>query len=107
LLVFTPQLAQAKRTGLSESAAGERYVREFDAKWLRAVRQPARRSWAAKLSPLRISPTVSTWSGRCGRPDYQGCHCAPRVAVHVPIVPLALTMMSPEYLRKKLFELLF
>ena len=36
LLVFAPQLAQAKRVGLREyGALAERYVREFDSKWLR------------------------------------------------------------------------
>ena len=36
LLVFAPQLAQAKRQGLREyGTLAERYVREFDAKWLR------------------------------------------------------------------------
>ena len=36
LLVFAPQLAQAKRTGNREyGTLAQRYVREFDAKWLR------------------------------------------------------------------------
>jgi hypothetical protein len=36
LLLFAPQLAQAKRTGNREyGTLAERYVREFDAKWLR------------------------------------------------------------------------
>ncbi len=36
LLVFAPQLAQAKRTGTREDGTlAQRYVREFDAKWLR------------------------------------------------------------------------
>jgi hypothetical protein len=36
LLVFAPQLAQAKRLGLREyGTLAERYVREFDAKWQR------------------------------------------------------------------------
>jgi hypothetical protein len=36
LLMFAPQLAQVKRTGLREyGTLAERYVREFDAKWLR------------------------------------------------------------------------
>jgi hypothetical protein len=36
LLVFAPQLTQAKRKGLREyGTLAERYVREFDAKWLR------------------------------------------------------------------------
>jgi hypothetical protein len=35
LLVFAPQLAQAKRKGMREyGTLAERYVREFDAKWL-------------------------------------------------------------------------
>jgi hypothetical protein len=36
LLVFAPQLAEAKRTGLREyGTLAERYVCEFDFKWLR------------------------------------------------------------------------
>jgi hypothetical protein len=36
LLVFSPQLARAKRTGLNEyGTLAERYVRGFDGKWLR------------------------------------------------------------------------
>jgi hypothetical protein len=36
LLVFAPQLSRAKRTGLREyGTLAERYVREFDTKWLR------------------------------------------------------------------------
>jgi len=36
LLLFTPQLAAAKRTGKREyGTLAERYIREFDAKWLR------------------------------------------------------------------------
>jgi hypothetical protein len=36
LLVFAPRIAQAKRTGLLEyGALAQRYVREFDVKWLR------------------------------------------------------------------------
>lgn len=37
LLVFAPQLANAKRQGLSEyGTLAERYVRDFDCKWLRS-----------------------------------------------------------------------
>jgi len=36
LVVFAPQLAQAKRTGNREyGTLAQRYVRKFDAKWLR------------------------------------------------------------------------
>ena len=41
LLVFAPQLAQAKRLGEREyGKLAERYVREFDAKWLRGGAPP-------------------------------------------------------------------
>ncbi len=39
LLVFVPQLAQAKRTGLREyGTLAETYVRDFDKKWLRGAK---------------------------------------------------------------------
>jgi hypothetical protein len=41
LLVFAPQLAQTKRTGLREyETLAEQYVREFDTKWLRGGSPP-------------------------------------------------------------------
>jgi hypothetical protein len=41
LLVFAPRLARTKRTGLSEyGALAQRYVREFDQKWLRGGAPP-------------------------------------------------------------------
>ena len=60
LLVFAPQLAQAKRTGNREyGTLAERYVREFDAKWLLA-RLPTSHWWvAATSSPSPIWPIVS------------------------------------------------
>jgi hypothetical protein len=40
LLVFAPQLAQTKRTGLREyGTLAETYVRDFDTKWLRGARR--------------------------------------------------------------------
>jgi hypothetical protein len=44
LLVFAPQLAAVKRTGLREyGTLAERYVRAFDAKWLRGGAPPTSR----------------------------------------------------------------
>ena len=41
LLVFSPQLAAAKRAGLREyGTLAQRYVREFDRKWLRGGAPP-------------------------------------------------------------------
>ena len=51
LLVFTPELAQAKRRGLrGYGTLAERYVREFDANGCGAVRLPMSRSWAVPTS---------------------------------------------------------
>ena len=67
LLVFAPQLAQAKRTGNREyGTLAERYVREFDAKWLRGGAPPTSRWWgAATSSPSPIWAIASRSCGRC------------------------------------------
>jgi hypothetical protein len=67
LLVFAPQLAQAKRTGIREyGALAERYVREFDTKWLRGG-APAGEPLvgSADISRSPIWPIASRWCGRC------------------------------------------
>ncbi|WP_042270587.1 hypothetical protein [Paraburkholderia heleia] len=110
LLVFAPQLAQAKRTGLSEyGALAQRYVREFDAKWLRDG-APAGEALVGSgdiqsladlansfdvVRTMRIAPVTKDAVVRLA------------AAVLVPIVPLALTMMSLEDLLKRLFGLVF
>jgi hypothetical protein len=110
LLLFTPQLAQAKRTGTREygTFAG-RYVREFDAKWLRGgapVGEPLVGSADIQsladlgnsyelVRSMRIAPVTRDALVQLGG------------AVLVPIVPLALTMMPAEELLKRLFGLLF
>jgi hypothetical protein len=51
LLVFTPRLARTKRMGLAEyGGLAQRYVREFDQKWLRGGAPPTNRWWAARTS---------------------------------------------------------
>ena len=67
LLLFSPQLAQAKRTGNREyGALAARYVREFDAKWVRGGHPPMSGWWgAATFNPLLISPIVSRSCARC------------------------------------------
>ena len=70
LLVFAPQLAEAKRVGLREyGTLAERYVRDFDAKWLRggaAARPPMSHWWAAPTSsPWPTWATATRWCGPC------------------------------------------
>lgn len=110
LLAFAPQLAKAKRTGLSEfGSLAERYTREFDAKWLKSgSRSDEPLVGSADIQSLadlansfdvvrtmRIAPITRDAIVRLG------------AAVLVPIVPLALTMMSLEDLLKRLFGLVF
>ena len=110
LLVFAPQLAQAKRTGLREyGALAERYVREFDAKWLRGgapADEPLVGSGDIQsladlgnsyevVRSMNIMPVTREAILRLG------------AATLVPLLPLVLTMMPLEELLKKLFGILF
>jgi len=110
LLVFAPQLAQAKRTGLREyGTLAERYVREFDAKWLRGG-APADEPFVGSgdiqsLADLGNSyEVVRTMSIM---PVTRDAILRLGAATLVPLAPLALTMMPLEELLKKLFGILF
>ena len=105
LLVFAPQLAQAKRTGNREyGTLAERYVREFDAKWLRGG--------APAGEPLVGSADIQSLADLANSFEVvRTMHIAPITrdsllrlvaATLAPIVPLALTMMPFEELLRKL-----
>ncbi len=110
LLVFAPQLAQAKRTGLREyGTLAERYVREFDSKWLRGG-APADEALVGSgdiqsladlgnsfevVRTMRLMPVTRDMIIRLA------------VLTLAPIVPLALTMMPLEELLKRLLGILF
>jgi hypothetical protein len=109
-LAFTPQLAYAKRTGLREyGTLAERYVREFDAKWVRGH--------APADEPLVGSGDIQSLADLANSFDVvKTMRFAPITrdtfvvlvaATLAPIVPLALTMMSLEDLLKRLFGMLF
>jgi hypothetical protein len=110
LLVFAPQLAQAKRTGNREyGALAERYVREFDAKWLRGG--------APAGEPLVGSGDVQSLADLANSFDVvRTMRIAPITrdallrlvaATLAPVVPLFLTMMPLEELLKRLLGILF
>jgi hypothetical protein len=110
LLVFGPQLAQAKRTGLREyGTLAERYVREFDAKWLHGG--------APADEPLLGSGDIQSLADLGNSFEVvRTMRIAPftkeailqLAAVTVaPIIPLLLTMMPLEELLKKLLGILF
>jgi AcrR family transcriptional regulator len=109
-LVFTPQLAEAKRTGNREyGTLAERYVREFDAKWLRGG-APSEESLVGSgdiqsladmgnsfevVRTMRITPVTRDAILRL---------VAAALAL---VVPLALTMMPLEELLKRLIGIVF
>jgi hypothetical protein len=110
LLVFAPQLAQAKRTGNREyGTLAERYVREFDAKWLRGG-APADEPFVGSGDIQSLADLGNSFEVvRTMRiaPITKEAILQLVVATLAPVVPLALTMMSLEELLKKLFGVLF
>ncbi|MEW5838701.1 MAG: hypothetical protein AB1717_07710 [Pseudomonadota bacterium] len=109
LFVFTPQLAEVKRTGKREyGALAQRYVREFDHKWLRGG--------APADEPLLGSADIQSLADlNNGYEVVRTMNISPvskeailrlAIAVVVPIIPLALTMMPLEELLKKLLAIL-
>jgi hypothetical protein len=110
LLVFAPQLAQAKRTGNRKyGTLAERYVREFDAKWLRGgvpadeplVGNGDIQSLADLANSFEVVRTMRV------APVTKEAVLQLAVATLAPVVPLALTMISLEELVKTLFGILF
>ncbi|UVO33853.1 hypothetical protein KUL72_20255 [Bradyrhizobium arachidis] len=110
LLVFAPQLAQAKRMGLREyGTLAERYVREFDAKWLRCGTssndQLVGSSDIQSLADLGNSFEVVRTMRLV--PFTKQTIIQLAVGTALPIAPLLLTMMPLEDLLKKLLGIVF
>ena len=109
LLVFTPQLAEVKRKGKREyDTLAQRYVREFDVKWLRGgapadeplVGSGDIQSLADLGNSLEVVRTMRI------APVTKEAIFQLVAATLAPIAPLALTMMPLEELLKKLFGIL-
>ena len=109
LLVFVPQLAQAKRAGLRDyGTLGERYVREFDAKWLRGG-APADEAFVGSADIQSLADLGNSYEVvRTMRPVPVTKEMVIQLslATLAPIAPLALTMMPLEELLKKLIGIL-
>ena len=110
LLVFAPQLAAAKRVGLREyGTLAERYVREFDTKWLRGG--------ALADEPLVGSGDIQSLADLSNSFEVvRSMRIAPftketilqlATATIAPVVPLLLTMMPFEELLRRLLGILF
>ncbi|MBV8974112.1 MAG: hypothetical protein JOY74_03240 [Sinobacteraceae bacterium] len=110
LLVFSPQLSRAKRRGLLEyGSLAERYVREFDDKWLRGARESGEPLMGSadiqSLADMGNSFTVVR-SMRLA-PISRDAVLELSAAVLVPLTPLLLTIMPVEQLVKRLLGLVF
>ena len=109
LCVFAPRLAKAKRQGLLEyGTLASRYVDEFDQKWLRGG--------APLDEPLVGSGDIQSLNDLAG--SFEVVHSMrtfpfgktvvlqTAVAVLLPVLPLALTMISLEDIVKRLLGIL-
>ena len=109
LLLFAPLLAQAKRLGLREyGTLSQRYVREFDAKWLRGG-APADEIFVGSADVQSLADLAGSFDVvRTMRivPITRQAVVGLAIATLAPLVPLMLTMMPLEDLLKKLFSLL-
>ena len=110
LLVFAPQLARAKRQGLRDyGALAERYVREFDAKWLRGG-APADEPFVGSGDIQSLADLGNSYEVvRTMRlvPITKEAVLRLAAAPLLPLVPLLLTMMPLEELVRTLFGILF
>ena len=109
LCVFAPRLAQVKRQGLLEyGALANRYVDEFDQKWLRGG--------ASLDEPLVGSGDIQSLNDMAG--SFEVIHTMRQfpfsktvvlqtaIAGLMPVLPLALTMISLEDIVKRLLGIL-
>jgi hypothetical protein len=110
-LVFAPQLAAAKRAGLRDyGTLAERYVREFDDKWLRGGAAIASEPLVGSADIQSLADLDNSFEiVRTMRiaPVTKDALLGVVVATLAPVAPLALTMMSLEDLLKKLAGVLF
>ena len=109
-LLFAPQLAEAKRKGGREyGTLAERYVREFDAKWLRGgapadeplVGSGDIQSLADLSNSFEVIRTMRI------APITKDAIIQLVAATLAPVAPLLLTMMPLEELLKKLIGIVF
>ena len=110
MLVFAPKLAAAKRAGLREyGTLAQRYVREFDGKWIRGG-APADEPLVGSADIQSLADLGNSfevvrgmrWVPFTGQTVLQLA-----VATLLPVLPLTLTMISLEELLDRLLKLAF
>ena len=110
LLVFSPQLEAAKRVGMREyGVLAQRYVREYDHKWLRGGAPPD--------EPFVGSGDIQSLADLANSFDVvKDMRLVPfslttvlqlAVTTLIPVLPLMLTMVSLEELLDRLLKIVF
>jgi hypothetical protein len=110
LLVFSPQLAAAKRTGLREHGIlAQRYVQEYDRKWLRGGAPPDEPLvGSADIQSLAdLGNSFEVVKEMRWVPFTMSTVLQLSVTTLTPVVPLMLTMISLEDLLTKLLQMVF
>jgi hypothetical protein len=110
MLVFGPKLEAAKRAGLREyGTLAQRYVREFDGKWLRGG-APADEPLigSADIQSLAdLGNSFEVVKGMRWVPFTMQTVLQLAVTTLLPVVPLMLTMISLEQLLERLLKVVF
>jgi hypothetical protein len=109
LLLFLPHLAQARRIGLREyGTLAQRYVREFDDKWLRGG-APAGEPLVGSADIQSLADLGNSFEvvrGMRTVPFTKETVLQLAVITLVPVAPLLLTMVSLEELLKRLLQII-
>lgn len=109
LLVFTPQLAAARRAGLREyGTLAHGYVRDFDAKWMRGGSAGEPMLGSGDIQSLAdLGNSYGVIQDMRIVPVTRQAMVQLAVATVAPLVPLVLTLMPLEELLRKLLGILF
>jgi hypothetical protein len=109
LLLFMPHLAKARRIGLREyGTLAQRYVREFDDKWLRGGAPPGEPLvGSADIQSLAdLGNSYEIIRDMRAVPFTRDTVIQLAVITLIPVAPLLLTMISLEELLKRLLQIL-
>ena len=109
LCVFAPRLAQAKRQGLLEyGSLASRYVDEFDQKWLRGA-APANEQLVGSGDIQSLNDLAGSFevvNSMRPFPFSKTIVLQTAITALLPVLPLALTMISLEDMVKRLLGIL-